>query len=112
MGASPRRRRAGDHAPKLRVPPHALGRVVVFDPPNAIVDGASSPSVFHGEVGRSREIERDHTIVHMASQVDPDRSTAFEAEVARDAHIEERVALQREMVDPLRHPSASMKAME
>jgi len=74
----------------------------MFYLPNTVVNHAPSPSVFHGETGRIRQIERNHAVVHVAAKLNSDRNSALSAEVAPDAHVEERIAFQHEMVDTLR----------
>ena len=74
----------------------------MFYLPNTIVNHAPSPSVFHCETGGIRQIERNHVVVHVAAEINSDRNSALRAEVAPDAHVEERIAFQHEMVDPLR----------
>src|SRR5690348_14483495 len=74
----------------------------MFYLPNAIVDDAASKSVFDGETGWIRQVERDHAVIHMAAEIDADGDSALLAEIATDADVEERIALQHEVIDPLR----------
>jgi hypothetical protein len=55
---------------ELRVAPDTVKGVVVFGLPRRVVYGATSPTVFEGEVGGVGHIEGDHMIVPMAAEVD------------------------------------------
>src|SRR5258708_37830915 len=74
----------------------------MFYLPDTVVDDAPSPSVFHREARWICQIKRNHAVVHVAAEVNSDRNSALRAEIAPNPHVDQRIAFQHEMVDPLR----------